>query len=345
MNKLYPIGSMAWARKETILFWARCLVSLFLVYLVWRLINPAQLARVLLSAKWSLVLVVFALTFLDRFLMVYRLVLLLKALNIRPRFVNVLKIFFVSNFAGNFLPSSMAPDLLRAYMLRTYGNMSLFVSAVLVDRMIGFSSLMVVVIMAFGMDMWFAGGSNILTAGAVVFSVLGVLLSAMLLFVTGKRSLIWKIAVFMGYRPERAIWLRAKRVYEASYCLRRNPKAWVSVLGISFINHAVAILSFYCIATSLSISIRVFHVFIIVPIAILLSLLPISLSGLGVQEGTYVVSLAQLGVPIQDGVALSIILRALMIISTLVGAVFYMREGLGSPGYASIQTHQPSHDF
>jgi hypothetical protein len=62
----------------------------------------------------------------------------------------------------------------------------------------------------------------------------------------------------------------------------------------------------------------------LVPVSFLVQMLPISVNGLGVREGTFVGYLAQIGVSKESAVALSLIGAVLVMVFSMAGAAAYL---------------------
>lgn len=96
-------------------------------------------------------------------------------------------------------------------------------------------------------------------------------------------------------------------------------------LGIAFLQalifQALVTLSNYFAAVSVGVDIPVVALAWIVAAVSLVHLLPISLAGLGVREGAYVVFLQQYGVPASDGLALSLAVFGVIVAQALLGGL------------------------
>ena len=118
-------------------------------YLLWRA-DPAEVLRAASRADWRWIAAAVTLLFVDRTLMAYRWMVLLSALTpgSRPPFRAILRIFFVSTFVGTFLPS-VGGDLYRAYSLSRLRVSGVEAAAsVLMDRVLGVMSIVLLGIAA-----------------------------------------------------------------------------------------------------------------------------------------------------------------------------------------------------
>jgi uncharacterized membrane protein YbhN (UPF0104 family) len=74
---------------------------------------------------------------------------------------------------------------------------------------------------------------------------------------------------------------------------------------------------------SIKINAPLLSYFFIVPIVDLLSILPISISGLGIREGGYVLMFKSLGVEASKGLACGLLVLAITLISGILGGIVY----------------------
>jgi uncharacterized protein (TIRG00374 family) len=93
---------------------------------------------------------------------------------------------------------------------------------------------------------------------------------------------------------------------------------------VSLIFYATIIVFQYLTFSSLGIDIPFLEVIFIAPVIPLVSLLPISLNGIGVAEGAYVVLYMQLGISPEEALAAALLRRILLLLFSLVGGVFIL---------------------
>jgi uncharacterized membrane protein YbhN (UPF0104 family) len=83
---------------------------------------------------------------------------------------------------------------------------------------------------------------------------------------------------------------------------------------LTLVEHVLVIICYGLVAVALQVEFNVMFMFAAVPLAILVSRLPISLDGIGVYEGIFVAIMALGGVKPADALAISLAARALQII-------------------------------
>ena len=89
----------------------------------------------------------------------------------------------------------------------------------------------------------------------------------------------------------------------------------------------------FLIALALRLQVNLISLFFIVPIVALVSMVPISLNGIGVKEFMYILLFQQVGLSFESGLVISFLARLLSVFGSIVGGVAYLiTEGLHSPG-------------
>src|SRR6185369_4651457 len=121
-------------------------VALVLTALVLYWSHPSQILAATSGADVRWLLGALALVLVDRSLMAMRWIDLLVALapGSRPPLGTVLRVFFISSFVSNFVPS-VASDMYRAYALSKYDvHLAESTASVLMDRALGVLSVAIV---------------------------------------------------------------------------------------------------------------------------------------------------------------------------------------------------------
>ena len=119
-------------------FWVRAgLTGLILAYLL-RQVDGGAALRAMLQVDPGALLVVAVLVLLDRTVMIWRWVLLLRASGTAIETRSAARIFLVSSFVGSFLPAGVGGDAARAYALsQRTAQRGAAVASVAIDRILG----------------------------------------------------------------------------------------------------------------------------------------------------------------------------------------------------------------
>jgi uncharacterized protein (TIRG00374 family) len=291
--------------------------------------HPIDVVRAGASADLRWIGLAIALVLADRTLMAYRWLVLLCVLTpgTRPSFGAVVRVFFVSTFVGTFLPS-VGGDLYRAYSLarlRVSGLES--AASVLMDRVLGVLSILIM-----GVGALFV--AHDLPLGRGVFITLGLAaagcaVAAILVFSDRVEAIAQsQVSRLPSSRAQRL----AAGLLDAMRRYSRFHGELVNVLGVSIVVQALRILQAYCLGRALGIAAPPTVYFVLIPIALLIMLLPITVNGLGTGQAAFVALFGQIGVPSAQAFALSILFIALGVVGNLPGGVLYAVEPARASG-------------
>jgi glycosyltransferase 2 family protein len=273
--------------------------------LYWPLIAVAMLlypvAMLLNAAKWSAALRLHDLSF---------------------RFGYLLRTGCIGFFLNNLLPSAIGGDVYRVYRSSVPGATSQAVSAVLLERLVG---LAVLLLNGFvGAVLLFE--SSFLARAYLTWALSGVVVAAVLamLVVVGHKTMAPKV---VSYRRLQPVIANLRRI------ARRHP-AWGRLIVFSVAFQLVAAFVTLVVFRTVGADMTVSGALLITVAAGLASVLPISISGIGVVEGSIVGAAVALGVNYDSAFLAALVLRGLSLITSLGCGIVYVFEG----GQRSLQT-------
>lgn len=259
-------------------------------------------------------LAVFALMF---FLGAVRWLIFTRALEVPLTLGPALRIFVIGQFFGQALPAGIGGDAVRVWLLiRRGASIGPSVSSVLLDRLIGFATLLILIAATLPVLFSYVDDSR---------ARLGVVLM-LLVGAAGFGALI-----ALSYVPGRVSrWPTMHRLSESVGTARRtalSSRPALRAFGLSFVLHLLLLVSIYLLALGLSLELEPLACLALLPPVILLSTLPISLAGWGVREGATVAALHFAGVPAGDALALSVLFGIALLVVSLVGSMFWLAQG------------------
>jgi uncharacterized membrane protein YbhN (UPF0104 family) len=207
--------------------------------------------------------------------------------------------YFLGMFFNLFLPTSVGGDVLRAWYLDGgAGRRGKALVSVLLDRLSGLVVLLVLACVA-------VVGSPVALPLWIRLSVWGVAGCALL----GLFLLPW-------------VARRHRLLAEVRRCgaavLRPGP------LGLSVLVQSANVALVWLVGLGLGAPVPGAYYWILVPMVTLLTLLPVSLNGMGIREGATVVFLAPLGVPEGTAVSLALLWFLVFTAAGLIGGGVYL---------------------
>lgn len=253
-----------------------------------------------------------------------RLRLLLAAAELLVRYPRALAIYFIGMFFNTTLPTIVGGDAVRVgYLYRETGQLERAAAATLTERAMGMGALVVIALGAL------AFGSSGLSH-AMVWSVLwasGCVVAALLLFFAP-----WAYRLARGLAARlrlRKLHRIALRLEEAMALYRRRKAVVALAVALSFVGQFMMIGMHILLARGLGLGVEPGFFLIAAPVSVLISMVPVTISGLGVREGCWMLLLGSQGVGRADAVALSLLWFAVATASSLFGVpAFFL---LGKP--------------
>lgn len=264
-------------------------------------------------------LIVLALLAVDRFIMIWRWILLLRAGGAVVSTGAACRVYLVSSFVGSFLPAGVGADAVRALSLtRDVTPRSESIASVAVDRVLGMLSI--ILLGTFGIVVWTRQvdselqQTTLVLAGLVGLAVAGVLWADRILRLALPSS--WHETPHGG---------RLVRLFDALGRYRGRRGILITVLLLSVAVQVLRVLQAYALGRGLGLDVPFTYYLVFMPIGLLMLLIPISISGFGLPQGVIVWLLRPQGVPDALSFALSTLIIATGIVANLPGAWLYLR--------------------
>lgn len=283
-------------------FVVKLILSALLMSLV---LSRANISAIVLSIKGAnpvLLLVAWTLTFVGAVLTSSRWAILAREQGISVSVGHFVKCWMVACFFNQFLPSTVGGDGMRAYDTSKLGmGRTKAVAVVVVDRIIGLFVLLIIGIVA------------LLVSSVSVEDVQGLqwALIGMAIFLAGGAGMLLGPTIgpinlcvnfVLNCIPER-IAAKIRKFHEVLLLYRQKPLAIWKSIGISVGLQLNVILFYFLIGQALHLDVSVVKFMILIPVANLVLLLPVTINGIGLREGIFVLLLGIFGVSAADAVA------------------------------------------
>jgi uncharacterized protein (TIRG00374 family) len=298
----------------------KLMASLVLLAIVFTRVDLLQTVDKLRAANGLLLLLGLALFILGVFLRAFRWRALLADRGQHVPFLKLTQLYFIGQFFNSFLPTGFGGDVVRVVELARYGvGKAESVSTVFLDRMSGLMAFFLMTLLALP----FAGNlippqiSLVLVALGLA-GVVGTWLMFERRFTTPLVNRLFATVRF----PYKA---KVMRLYES---MRANStRATAQAMGIGLLFNLLLIAINYLVAQALGQHIPLGYFFLFIPIVSTLLLLPITLNGIGVREGAYVLLFASAGVSSVTAISMSLAYWAITVVAGLIGGVLYALQG------------------
>lgn len=297
----------------------KALLSLALMAILLWQAEVRQIAAALAAAQGGLALAAFALFLMQQMIVAYAWHMLLPANGKPLPFMRTVETHVMGSFFGTFLPSSVGMDVIRAYRLGRYLERSIdSASSMFVTRVVGFLvNFLLALLAAIPVSYQLRNAA-----------ILGAVLAATLAFGAGvvlvlhpRASGLMKNTLARFKLAGVAAKLGAFR--EGIVALSRGRNRMLQLVGVSVIYQSIGIVIVYMLGRALDVDLSLWRYFVYIPLITAITVLPISLAGIGIREGAFVFFFAQAGVAPAQALSLSLLLFAQTLALALLGGVWY----------------------
>lgn len=315
------------ALRQALVNLLRIGVSATLLIIVLSQINLARLAQTLSEADLSLYAAALGLGMIGVALRAWRWKVLLDAVGAHAPFRKLLYLYFIGAFFNAFLPTGFGGDVVRVLEFGPGADKATAAGTTIVDRLTGFIMLFALALVALPFALSLVPGWLLGLIGALA---LAVLLGSLLLF---EGNLLRRVTGALTSRlPGRLQFLSLSgdgwlaRMYAVITACGRG--AVLRALGVSLVFNSVLLFAAWLLAGAFRLNVTPPTLLVFVPVATASLLLPISVSGLGVREGIYVLLFAQVGVRQEQALAFSFAYYSIDLVAGLLGGLIYLVAGL-----------------
>ncbi|RLS30744.1 MAG: UPF0104 family protein [Planctomycetota bacterium] len=325
------VGSPQPKQKTILRIVLRALATVILVGLLARNLNWQGLVDSLEHVEWSWWLGGLVVANVSQVLSGIRWAGLARPLGFHFSIPSYIGRYYEGMFFSLCLPTSIGGDVVKAYRLAnsTHGRM-VAGCTVIADRLAGLSALGVLVGTSFTSDTFNLSIWPTLLVGAS--------LSGLLVLITSLSVVMLKGVV--GFIPAHS---SVGHFIAKLLPYQKRPILIIRAIGWSLLVQLSGAICVWLIACGLHIDIPPFKWFLIVPLVALLTVLPLSISGVGIREGGLALLLNPEGISTEQSVALGLLWFLTTVIGGLIGGfIFFLnRSHTHSPNNSDPVTHLP----
>ena len=300
----------------------KILFALFLLLYIFKLVNIPSLMITLKKANIGLLLLAFVLMIINQlFISNVKWSLILNSYGISLPFKKLCSLYLLGMFFSIFLPGAYSGDVVRAYKVsRSTENPLKGAMSVVIERFTGLIGLLIVCLIALLFIKQAVLNLQIkLFAISFIFSVF---IFFLLLF---SRNLVRKMSFLLSFFSE-GIESKLKEIYESMYLMRDRKIQFGAAILLSIVFQFLVVVINYIIVMSLGIEVPLSFFFLIIPVISLISMLPITLNGIGVRDLSYIGLLGAVGVAKEPAFAVGLIAFSMVMLLSLSGGIIYIRE-------------------
>lgn len=328
-------------RRRSWLLFFKLVVSVALVIWIVKDVDFADVGVVLTRTNVVFLVFAFFLFFVGYFLTAIRWRLLMSIHGVRPPLSVLVQSFMVGIFFNNFLPSTIGGDVSRMYDVWRIGkDKTSAVSVVLVDRFMGILALILWAVLALMISPPIRSVPEIYVPILVVFCA-AICLAA---FIFGRpRRMITMLTSQLSHIVAKGpsyIERPVSKILRASGPYYEDNAVLFKALLVSLLLQLNVIFHFWLIGQAMGIEVAFSAMCVIIPCALMIMMLPISVNAIGVREVTFVYFMSFFGVSDEKALVFAWIAFTFVLFQGLLGGIVFalrrappdLSQGTVAPG-------------
>jgi glycosyltransferase 2 family protein len=313
-----------WWRPFSIVF------AIALIAIILQNISLESVLNSLVTLDLRLLLIAFGLNGLVYFLMAFRWRILYNTVVEPPSYLLLVKVTLVSVFFNTILPSIVGGDAYRTLQLSKYSDkeseLEHSFSIVFIDRIVGLVALMILGCIG----IVFNTTDTIPTIVSVI-TILSLIALIVILNMSMNYSAYQFLLTCFRWLPVKYFrWLESllDRIY-TNISIYRNYKIFLAqALIVSLILRFSWLVGGYYVSQSLYLDLTLMHLITFLPVVEIIRMIPITIQGIGVREGLFIVFLGTVGITSTDAVLLATLIYMIPSLIGILGGGIYLFDTL-----------------
>ncbi len=322
MNALTEVNKKVEQKnKKTLIFkLLRVLISVGLLFLLLGWVEPARLMAALRRADWWLIGLSTLIGLASILLVAYRWQVVIGAEKIGISLGRLFYWYMVASFFRMFLPTALGGDVVRAHALAKYTGQAAFAAAsVVMERILGLSATIGIALAALAIS------PSARDIAAVYPAVLVICVAYVAgLFVLFHRALEQTIVRLLERIHMDGLSRKVARGFRTLHALRAHRRALLLAFLASILFQILGVYSIYLIGCALGLDVPWTYYFVTVPVIWLMTMLPISINGMGVRESAFALFFVAAGVSNADAILLAFLGFAQIVFISFLGGALYV---------------------
>jgi uncharacterized protein (TIRG00374 family) len=294
--------------------------TIFLLFLIFKSVGRSGVLRDLHAFPTGSLIVLLLVSWASQFICSERWRLIASSLQMPGKYFSFVQMYFAGMFCNIGLPSLVGGDVIKAYMVSRKSGKSLHLglASVLQDRAAGLISLLLYGSAAAVIHPIFWRGFPLW----LFYLLTWIAIAAVFALVIKGDGLYRKCLSTPQNASRLKIFKAIAEFHQALGSRKMRPGAFFRIVLYSFINSALVLWTFQQVTFAVGTKVEIVPFSALFPLVTLATMMPITLSGIGVREWVYVEALSLVGIPRGLGLIISLATSALSLLCNLGGIVF-----------------------
>ena len=316
------IRQLVTSKRQPILIAIKCVISGVLIYWILRDVDLSEILIIIHTANRPMLLLAFSLPLASYYLKSHRWRVLLKVEDIDVSIAFLIKSYMVAIFFNNLLPSTIGGDVIRAYDSWRVGKSKADALAVIfIDRFLGVLALMLFTLGAMLVSKKLTANIPFLYLW-VSLGTIGLLLIVWMIFVPPRQMSTFIANIRFPFSQKLGYIL--DKIINAFLVFQGRKDALAGALGLSLILQTNVVIYYYLLAKSLGLPVPFHYFFLIIPLALFIMMVPVSINAIGIRENVFAFFFSIFGVSNSEAVAFAWLAYRLLILHGVLGGIVYV---------------------
>ena len=306
--------------KTKVLPLVKIIITVLLFYYIFQNVDFENFGMTLRNAHAGILIAAFGLLWIAHYICIFRWRLLMRPLMPVPSLNSLFGIYCIGLFFNLTFPTIIGGDVVKIYYIGKHSDSySQSFAATFLDRDTGMLAMLIIA----------CAGILFYPVSVSGIPVSIIIWSAFAVFILGNTCLFAPpfhgiLNGLLKRLKMTRIEKKADRVTGAFQIIGRHKFALLNSLMISFANQLLVIIAVWTTAVGLNLQIPFHHFLVFVPVITLISMIPVSLNGMGLREYAFMSLFGGIGVEPASCIALGLITSIMIILSSLPGGIIYI---------------------
>jgi len=292
-------------------------ITVLLFYLLFRMVPIRKIQMYFRSSDYRYILCAFLLFYLYYFAFAFRWWYLLRHASVEQSISLSYQHILISFFMNNFLPSAVGQDAVRSAYAGGKDRFSHCLGVALIDRLTGFIGMLVLGIFAL------LSSVQRIKILSLVYTILVLILILLYVLLTLKGRFVWLKKKLLGIRFLN-IGNEVKALYDGFSGYREKSGVLINAVLISAVVQGFITLINWVIAKGMGVNVSFFSLLVLLPIITVVSLIPITVSGLGLREFSYYYLFGLIGIKGEVAASLSLMFYFISVLASIPGGILFL---------------------
>ncbi len=306
--------------KTKVLTFIKIAVTALLLYFIFQKIDFENFGATLRNARMEILVLAFLLMWLGHYICIFRWRLLMRPLMPVRSLKDLFGIYCIGLFFNLAFPTMIGGDVVKIYYIGRHSNSySQSFASTFLDRDTGMLAMLIIACVAIVLYPVSVPGIpvSIIIWGAFALFITG----NMCLFAPRCHSILNRLLKRLKMtRIER----KADRVANAFHIIGERKFVLLGSMLISFVNQFLFISAIWTMAFGMRLEIPFSYFLVFVPVINLISMIPISLNGMGLREYAFMSLFGGIGMEPASCFALGLVTSIMIVLSSLPGGIIYI---------------------